>query len=174
MGVFVWASCFQGTPNCLQDHLSIFLNVTDTLLGTNISPKNDIFQDDVPNFPRWDMLISCKLISSPGGPPNRGYPTLVGWIFQTSQLPGEDAAEVIYQLGTLETQNVDNPNTPRKSMGISLVYRNWWNKHGVLLIHALMMGFLLVYIMCCSYFLWGWLSERRVCQWLQKPTAAEE
>ena len=65
--------------------------------------------------------------------------------FQTSQLPGEDAAEVIYQLGTFgwhfliegpfgvlgSTKMWTTQTHHEKSMGISKNYRNWWNKYGV-------------------------------------------
>ena len=136
-------------------------------------------------FPRWDMLISWRENKLPRRSTKLWYLTLAGWIFQTSQLPGEDAAEVIYQLGTfgwhflmegpwcgLGDQNVDNPNTPRKSMGISLLQelvKQIWSVTNSSLDDGIP-----ACLMCCSYFLWGWLSERRVCQWLQKPTAAEE
>ena len=32
-----------------------------TLQGTNISPKEWHFEDDFPNFPRWDMLIPWRV-----------------------------------------------------------------------------------------------------------------
>ena len=35
--------------------------------GTNISPKKWHFEDDFPNFPRWDMLIPWRV----------GHPTLL-------------------------------------------------------------------------------------------------
>jgi len=28
-----------------------------TLQGINISPSEGMFEDDFPNFPRWDMLV---------------------------------------------------------------------------------------------------------------------
>ena len=33
-----------------------------TLQGTNISPKKWHFEDDFPNFPRWDMLIPWRVL----------------------------------------------------------------------------------------------------------------
>ena len=35
--------------------------LTITLQGTNISPQSGIFEDDFPNFPRWDMLIHWRV-----------------------------------------------------------------------------------------------------------------
>ena len=45
--------------------------------GTNISPKNWHFEDDFPNFPRWDMLIPWRV-----SPIKNGYfPAIVMFVF---------------------------------------------------------------------------------------------
>ena len=66
-----------------EDIPSISSDLWFTLQGINISPKNGTFEDDFPNFPRWDMLIPWRVshldVSENRGTPNSSI--LIGFSF---------------------------------------------------------------------------------------------
>jgi len=44
-------------------------------------PQKGIFEDDVPNFPRWDMLVAWRVFSAPGNPFNKAEKFKAGFHF---------------------------------------------------------------------------------------------
>ena len=54
-----WCFCQNTFPASISNnqHQDDILIWGGTLLGTNVSPEKSYFEDDFPNFPRWDMLV---------------------------------------------------------------------------------------------------------------------